>query len=258
MSITIKAEIAQSPINAAFLAGDRLRVATAQATQNQLLRRLAKLDPGVFARLCEDLQPVPLERGAVLGVLHKPLEWVYFVDSGVVSLVAEAGDRQSLEVAIVGKEGVAGFADALGRLGLPYRLVVQLSGLAYRVRTGVVTEHVFSCTALHELLMSYSQFVMHQLTQSAVCSRFHGSVQRLARWLILTADRAGTNRLQLTHEFVAQMVGAPRSAVTAAAAELRARKIIEYGRGTIIIKSVKRLHARACDCVDAVPVLPPE
>lgn len=232
-------------------------MATAQATQNQLLRRLAKLDPGVFARLCEDLEPVPLERGTVLGVHHQPLDWVYFVDAGVVSLVAETGGGQSLEVAIVGKEGVAGFADALGGLGLPYRLLVQLSGLAYRVRTGIVTEHVFSCTSLHELLMSYSQFMMHQLTQSAVCSRFHGSLQRLARWLILTAERAGTNRLQLTHEFVAQMVGAPRSAVTAAAAELRARKIIEYGRGTVIIKSVKRLHASACDCVDAVPVLPP-
>jgi CRP-like cAMP-binding protein len=256
--ITIKAEIAQSPINAAFLAGHRLRVATAQATQNQLLRRLAKLDPGVFARLCEDLQPVPLERGLVLGAPHEPLDWVYFVDSGVVSLVAETGGGQSLEVAIVGNEGVAGFADALGGLGLPYRLVVQLSGLAYRVRTSVVTEHVFSCTPLHELLMSYSQFMMHQLTQSALCGRFHSSVQRLARWLILTAERAGTNRLPLTHEFVAQMVGAPRSAVTAAAAELRARKIIEYGRGTVIIKSVKRLHASACDCVDAVPVLPPE
>ena len=75
---------------------------------------------------------------------------------------------------------------------------------------------------------------MHQLTQSALCSRFHGSVQRFARWLVLTAERAGTNRLPLTHEFVAQMVGAPQFAVTAAAAELRAKKIIDYGRGTVI------------------------
>jgi CRP-like cAMP-binding protein len=247
-------------MNAALLAplASDYQVSIAQATQNQLLRRLARLDPGVFARLCDDLQPVSLERGTVLGVPHEPLDWVYFVDSGVVSLVAETGGGQSLEVAIVGREGVAGFTDTLGRLGLPYRLIVQLSGLAYRIRPGIVTEHVFSCTALHELLMSYSQFMMHQLTQSALCSRFHGSVQRLARWLVLTAERAGTNRLPLTHEFVAQMVGAPRSAVTAAAAELRARKIIEYGRGTVIIKSAKRLHRSACDCVDAVPMPQPE
>ena len=183
-------------IHAAFLSDSPwdYRMSNAQATQNQLLRCLARLDPGVFARLCDDLQPVPLERGIVLGAPHEPLDWVYLLDSGVVSLVAETGGGQSLEVAIVGKEGVAGFADTLGRLGLPYRLIVQLSGLAYRARTAIVTEHVFSCTPLHELLMSYSQFMMHQLTQSALCSRFHGSVQRLARWLILTADRAGTNR----------------------------------------------------------------
>ena len=146
------------PLKAAFLASQArgYRVPTAQATQNQLLRRLAKLDPAVFARLCDDLQPVPLERGTVLGGPHQPLDWVYFVDSGVVSLVAETGGGQSLEVAVVGKEGVAGFADTLGHLGLPYRLIVQLSGFAYRLRPDIVTEHVFSCTALHELLMSYS------------------------------------------------------------------------------------------------------
>ena len=227
-------------------------MATAGVTQNHLLRHLAKSDPGVYERLYEDLQPTPLARGAVLGGVRERTEWAYFVDAGVVSLVAETSRGQSLEVAVVGREGVAGFADALGDRGLPYRLVVQLPGLAYRVRTTVVKEHVFSCTTLHELLMAYSQFLMHQLAQSAVCSRFHSSVQRLARWLLLTSERAGTNRLQLTHEFVAQMVGAPRSAVTAAAAELRASRIIEYARGTVTIKSAKRLHSRSCDCVDAV------
>jgi CRP-like cAMP-binding protein len=93
---------------------------------------------------------------------------------------------------------------------------------------------------------------MHQLAQSAVCNRFHSSVQRLARWLLLTSERAGTTRLQLTHEFVAHMVGAPRSAVTAAAAELRASKIIEYERGVVTIRNVKRLHSRSCDCVDVL------
>ena len=242
-------------LDAEFLAqalnGER-RVANAEVTQNHLLRQLAKSDPVVYERLYDDLQPTPLERGAVLGGARERTEWAYFVDAGVVSLVAETGSGQSLEVAVVGREGVAGFSDALGGRGLPYRLVVQLPGLAYRVRSKVVREHVFSCTALHELLMAYSQFLMHQLAKSAVCSRFHSSVQRLARWLLLTSERAGTNRFPLTHEFVAQMVGAPRSAVTAAAAELRASKIIEYGRGVVTIKNAKRLHSRACDCVDAV------
>ena len=227
-------------------------MAKAGVTQNHLLRQLAKSDPVVYERLYEDLQPAPLERGALLGGARARTEWAYFVDAGVVSLVAETSRGQSLEVAVVGREGVAGFADALGGRGLPYRLVVQLPGLAYRVRTKVVKEHVFACTTLHELLMAYSQFLMHQLAQSAVCSRFHSSVQRLARWLLLTSERAGTNRLQLTHEFVAQMVGAPRSAVTAAAAELRAKKIIEYERGIVTIRNARRLHSRSCDCVDAM------
>jgi CRP-like cAMP-binding protein len=100
--------------------------------------------------------------------------------------------------------------------------------------------------------MTYSQFMMHQLTQSAVCNRFHSSVQRLARWLLLTSERAGTNRLQLTHEFMAQMVGAPRSAVTQAAAELRGKGIIEYRRGLITIRNMKRLHKSSCECFDMV------
>jgi CRP-like cAMP-binding protein len=229
-----------------------LRVANVEVTQNQLLQQLAKCDRAVYERLFEDLQPMPLERGALLGVARERHDWVYFVDSGVVSLVAGTSTGRSLEVAIVGREGVAGFTDALGNHRVPYRLTVQLPGLAYRVRTALIRQHIFSCTALHDLLMAYSQFLMHQLSQSAVCSRFHSSIQRLSRWLLLTSERAGTNRLQLTHEFVAEMVGAPRSAVTQAAAELRSQGIIEYRRGLITIRSVKRLHKKSCECFDAI------
>jgi CRP-like cAMP-binding protein len=227
-------------------------VAYVEVTQNRVLQKLARSDRAVYERLLGDLQPTPLERGALLGTSRVRTEWVYFVESGIVSLVAGTSSGQSLEVALVGREGVAGFSDALGGHRLPYRLTVQLPGLAYRIGTKIVREHVFSCTALHELLMGYTQFLMHQLTQSAVCSRFHTSVQRLARWLLLTSERAGTNRLQLTHDVVAQMVGAPRSAVTQAAAELRRKGMIEYRRGLITIRNVKRLHQSACECFDAV------
>jgi CRP-like cAMP-binding protein len=240
--------------NAVLLAGfgPEIRVAHVELKQNYILRRLARSDRPVYERLLRDLQPRPLERGARLSTARDRAEWVYFVESGIVSLVAGTSSGQSLEVALVGNEGVAGFSDALGGHRLPYRLTVQLPGLAYRVGTEIIRRHVFSCTALHELLMGYSQFLMHQLTQSAVCSRFHSSVQRLARWLLLTSERAGTNRLPLTHEVVAQMVGAPRSAVTQAAAELRRKGIIEYGRGLITIRNVRRLHRISCECFDAV------
>jgi CRP-like cAMP-binding protein len=229
-------------------------VSKAETTHNRLLQRLARADPAAYKRLLRDLQPTPLETGVLLTAAHRRAAWVYFVDSGIVSLVAGTGHGQSLEVAIVGREGVAGFTDAMGPLGLPYRLIVQLPGLAYRVRTSVIEQHIYSCTAVHTLLMAHSQVLIHQLSQSALCSRFHSSVQRLARWLLLTAERAGTVRLPLTHDVIAQMVGAPRSAVTQAAAELRSAGVIAYHRGLITIRSLPRLHKHACECFDAVAV----
>ena len=116
-------------------------------------------------------------------------------------------------------------------------LSFKLPGLAYRAPEELIGEHILSCSALHELLMNYSQRVMHQLAQSALCNRFHTSVQRLARWLLLTAERADTNRFELTHEFMAQMVGAPRSAVSESASMLRDKEIIDYRRGVLTTKT---------------------
>jgi CRP-like cAMP-binding protein len=220
--------------------------------RNDVLRSLARSDHNGFASLIKELEPCSMQRGDVLGPARSPAEYVYFVDSGIVSMVATTKAGQSVEVALVGKEGVAGFADSLGSRPLPYALIVQLPGLAYRAPRQLIREHILSCSTLHALLMAYSQRVMHQLAQSALCNRFHTSVQRLARWLLLTAVRAETNRFELTHEFVAQMVGAPRSAVTESAATLRAKGIIDYRRGVLTIRSPKRLHKIACECFDIV------
>jgi CRP-like cAMP-binding protein len=146
--------------------------------RNGVLGRLAQLDRDVFVQVMEELEPHPLERGAVLGTPRNRADSIYFVESGIVSLVATTRSGSSVEVALVGCEGVAGVADALGNQPLPYTLVVQLSGLAYRAPTALIRQHILSCSALHELLMDYSQRVMHQLAQSALCNRFHSSGQR--------------------------------------------------------------------------------
>jgi CRP-like cAMP-binding protein len=224
----------------------------AERTRNRVLQALAAADPATFARLYEELEPMALERGAVLGAPRSHADSSYFIESGIVSLVAATSNGSSIEVGIVGREGMAAISDALGHEPLPYRLVVQLPGLAYRVPKEVIRAHMLSCNTLHGLLMDYSQRMMHQLAQSAVCNRFHTSVQRLSRWLLLTAERAETNRFELTHEFVAQMVGAPRSAVSEAAATLRARGIIDYRRGVLTIRNSRRLRAIACECFEAV------
>src|SRR5690348_16290808 len=189
--------------------------------ENQLLRELGTVDKGVYLKLVRQIEPFALQSGAMLGLPRAISDFSYFIESGIVSLVASTKNGSSVEVALIGREGVAGIADALGNQPLPYGLVVQLPGLAYRVPKAVIREHILSCSALHELLMDYSQRVMHQLAQSALCNRFHTAEQRLARWLLLTAERADTNRFELTHEFVSQMVGAPRSAVSESASALR-------------------------------------
>ena len=224
----------------------------ADRIQNSVLSELAKCDRKVFQQLMQELDPHPLQRGAVLGSVRANTDFAYFIESGVVSLVANTKNGSSVEVALVGREGVAGIADALGGHALPYALIVQLPGLAYRAPKELIREHIMSCSALHGLLMNYSQRVMHQLAQSAVCNRFHTSVQRLARWLLLTAERAETSRFELTHELLAQMVGAPRSAVSQAASTLREKGIIDYRRGVLTIRNTARLHKVACECFDVV------
>jgi CRP-like cAMP-binding protein len=220
--------------------------------QNRVLRQLAEADADVYAQLVRNLEPHPMRQGVALSEPRHATDFVYFVDSGVVSLVATTRAGSSVEVALVGREGVAGLSDALGTQPLPYGLLVQLPGLAYRAPKDVIREHILSCSALHGLLMDCSQRMMHQLAQSALCNRFHTSVQRLARWLLLTAERADTTRFELTHEFVAQMVGAPRSAVSESASTLRHKGIIDYRRGVLTIRNVQRLHKIACECFDAV------
>jgi CRP-like cAMP-binding protein len=221
-------------------------------TRNRVLAEFSRSSPEASSRFFRELEPVALERHAVLGTSRERTEFVYFVEYGIVSLVASTAGGRSLGIAIVGRDGVVGVSDALGRYPLPYSWVVQVAGFAHRVPTAIIRHHILSCTDFHELLMAYSQLVMHQLAQSALCNCFHTSVQRLARWLLLTAVRAGTNRFELTHEFISQMVGAPRSAVTQAAASLRGKKIIDYHRGVLTIRNVKRLHQAACECFDAI------
>lgn len=220
--------------------------------ENRVLRELASTDRGAYLKLVKQAEPFALQSGMRLGQARVVTDFSYFIESGIVSLVASTKNGSSVEVALIGREGVAGIADALGNQPLPYALMVQLPGLAYRVPKSVIRDHIFSCSSLHELLMDYSQRVMHQLAQSALCNRFHTAEQRLARWLLLTAERADTNRFELTHDFVSQMVGAPRPVVSASASALRDKGMIDYRRGVLTIRNAARLRRAACECADAM------
>lgn len=216
------------------------------------------LSPEEFAILQPHLQQTAVHRGAVLIEAGQPATHLYFPETALLCLVGSTETGATVEVALVGREGVAVVSAALGRQRLPFRVVGQLDGTAWRIPTEVITRELHRCRHLHERFLTYSHHVIAQVGQSAICNRFHTSKQRLARWLLMTADRVNLQQLPLTHEFIAHMVGGPRSAVTEAAAALRASGAIEYTRGRITITDPQRLRELACECYDAVQDFSPK
>jgi CRP-like cAMP-binding protein len=193
-------------------------------------------------------EEVTLERGGIIAEAGVRPPYVYFPLEGVLSLVGTTSGGGTVEVAVVGSEGVASISAVLGEQWLPFRVVTQVPGRAVRVSTAIVADLVGQCGVFHQRLLAYTHQLIAQVAQSAVCNRFHTAKQRLARWLLMTADRSDQMALPLTHEFISHMVGGPRSAVTEAAAELRESGAIAYRRGLITISSVERLREQACEC----------
>jgi CRP-like cAMP-binding protein len=135
---------------------------------------------------------------------------------------------------------------------MPFRVVTKIAGRAVRVPTEVVARQLRECGDLHERLLGSAEAVIAQISQAAVCNRYHNAKERLARWLLTTADRAQSTELPLTHEFISSMVGGPRSAVTEASAELRDAGAIDYSRGMLLIRSAEQLRRESCECYEAV------
>jgi CRP-like cAMP-binding protein len=218
-------------------------------TANHLMNGL---DPRELSLLRPHLIEVPLEVGSVVTEAGQPAEFVYFPTAGVLSLVGTTEAGGTVEVAIVGREGLASVSAVLGRNRLPFRIVTQVSGSAWRMPTAVLTKQIRDCAELHERILRYSETVILQVGQSAICNRFHNAKQRLARWLLMTVDRAGTRQLPLTHEFISYMVGGPRSAVTEAAAALRDSGALDYRRGLVHVRDFERLRQESCECYAVV------
>jgi CRP-like cAMP-binding protein len=219
-------------------------------------RLLQGLNAEEFALLEGHLQDIAISRGAVLSEAGHVAQYLYFPTTAVMSLVGATESGSSVEVALVGREGVASVSAALGRQRIPFRIVAQLEGHAWKLATEVLIRNRHQCPELNERLLAYSNEVIAQISQSAICNRFHTARQRLARWLLMTADRVKSHELPLTHEFIAHMVGGPRSAVTEAAAALRETGAIDYRRGRLTIRSVPALLQQSCECYQAVRDLP--
>lgn len=219
------------------------------ATGNRILDSLS---PAEFSIVEPLLEACRVTRGAVLTDAGHPAAHVYFPIDCVLALVGATEGGASVEIAVVGSEGMASVSAALGGQRAPFRLIAQIEGRAWRLATSIVTRRLSGCRELQAALLAYSHAVIAEIGQSAICNRFHNARQRLARWLLITTDRAGTRELHLTHEFMSHMVGGPRSAVSEAASALRESGAIDYRRGLLSIRDPSRLREEACECYEAI------
>jgi CRP-like cAMP-binding protein len=218
----------------------------------------------IFSRLIEGLpskqrkqllngcEPVDLVFGNVLHEANQPIRHVYFPLSGFVSLVTTLDGHQPLEMGLIGNEGMLGATLALGIGQAPMRAVVQGSGSALRISSQLFKQELLSSPALLRALKRYLYVVMTQLSQSAACTHFHEIEPRLARWLLMTHDRAHADHFHLTHEYLADMLGVRRSGVSIAAAAMQVRGLISYSRGEIHILDRAGLELAACECYAAL------
>jgi CRP-like cAMP-binding protein len=208
---------------------------------------LAALPPEDMRRLREHLEPVPLVQKATLYEAGSRLKHLYFPTSGVVSLMHGMAGA-SAEIAIVGTEGVAGISLLMGGEATPSSAVVQSSGQALRIKADVIESDFRRGGRLQQLLLGYTNSLIAQMSQTAVCNRHHTVEQRLCRWLLMSLDRLGSNEIAVTQELIGSMLGVRREGVTEAAARLQDAGAIRHTRGRIAVLSRPKAEASSCAC----------
>lgn len=223
--------------------------AVSHPKQNHLLAALPVAD---FERLKPHLKLVPLSLGEVLYESDREMRHVYFPTDSIVSLLYVLADGASAEIAVVGNEGIIGVSLFMGGETTPSRAVVQSAGHAYQLSGKLLKEEFNLASAMQHLLLRYTQALITQMAQTAVCNRHHSLDQQLCRWLLLSLDRLASNELVMTQELIANMLGVRRVGVTEAAGKLQEAGLIYYSRGHITVIDRKGLEARTCECYAVV------
>lgn len=213
--------------------------------ENQLLAALPQEE---YERLLAHLEPCYLPKGKVLHEAGDPARYVCFPSSGMISLLSTTVDGETIEVGMVGREGMTGIPIILRVNKMPYRAVVQIPGHALLIQAHVLRDEFDRGGKLQHLLLCYTYLLFTQITQSAVCNRFHTIEERLARWLLVTRDQVQSDTLELTQEFISAMLGTPRSVVSATAGGLQKARIISYSRGIMTILDRRGLEDASCEC----------
>lgn len=213
---------------------------------------LAALPSEVMGRIEAQLESVEMPLGKVLYESGAALRHVYFPTDCIVSLLYVLESGASAEISVVGNEGLIGLALFMGGETTPSRAIVQSGGQAYRLRGAVMKEEFNRHGELLVLMLRYTQALITQMAQTAVCNRHHSIDQQLCRWLLLSLDRLPTNQLVMTQELIANMLGVRREGVTEAAGKLQDLGVIEYSRGKITVLNRPRLEALSCECYKVV------
>lgn len=222
---------------------------TPEPRQNHLLDALS---PDVLARILPHLEPVDLPLGHVLYESGHAMRHVYFPTDAIVSMLYVMESGASAEIAVVGNEGLVGVALFMGGESTPSRAVVQSAGSAFRAPGHRIVEEFNRHGEFLMLLLRYTQSLITQMAQTAVCNRHHSIDQQLCRWLLLSLDRLSGNQLVMTQELIANMLGVRREGVTDAAGKLQRLGVIQYNRGHITVLDRTRLEALSCECYAVV------
>ena len=217
--------------------------------QNWLFHSIPPVD---WDLLLPHLEPIELKLGEVLYEPGTKMGYVYFPATAIVSLLYEMEDGSTAEIAIVGNEGVIGISIFMGGESTSSRAVVQSAGHGYRVKSSLLLEAFNRSEALMHLLLRYTQALITQMSQTAVCNRHHTLDQQLCRWLLLSLDRLPNNEVVMTQGLIANMLGVRREGVTEAAFRLQKAGLIKYARGHITILDRPGLERRTCECYKVV------
>ncbi|MCA1593688.1 MAG: Crp/Fnr family transcriptional regulator [Acidobacteria bacterium] len=220
-----------------------------QSNANQLL---AALPAEEYERLLPHLEPVSFSLGEVVYESGGHINHVYFPTNSIISLLYIMENGATAEIGVAGYEGVVGIALFMGGATMPNRAVVQSAGSALKMKAKALQDEFVRGGAFQLLLLRYTQALMTQISQTAVCNRLHSVDQQLCRWLLLSHDRLRSDTLVMTHDLIANMLGVRREGVTMAAQRLQEQKLISYVRGAITILDRQGLEAAVCECYQVV------
>jgi len=215
-------------------------------------RLLSSLPAKEYQRLVPELERTILTFGDVLYDPGDTIGHVYFPNDSIVSLLSAVAERSTIEVGMIGNEGMAGISIFMGVDVSAARALVQGSGSAMKITAAAVRKEADRLGPLHNLLHRYSHSLLVQISQSSACNRFHRMEKRLARWLLMTGDRLGVDEFRLTQDFMAHMLGVRREGVNKAAGVLQTRKLIRYTRGMIKILNRPGLETYSCPCYEII------